>query len=170
MITSANHWLTFARGLQKTATEAGLGPKQRRADEPISLFDALITHSDLRSATRTLFSTGHYADAVRRGFICLDNAVRDKSGVSSKTGDSLMRTAFSANKPLLRLNDFLTDSDRNEQHGYMDLYAGSMRGIRNPRAHEAKVKDDCETALELLTLANHLMRRLDCAVVSESGS
>lgn len=164
-----NTWLSLAKGLQETATELGLVPRSERVKKSVDLFDALVTHTDLRVATRTLFCTGHYADAVRRGFICLDNAVRDKSGVSGRTGDSLMRTVFSANRPILQLNDLLTDSDRNEQQGYMDVYAGSMKGIRNPRAHEAQMTDDCETALELLTLANHLMRKLDSAVVSESG-
>ena len=52
---------------------------------------------------------------------------------------------------------------KDEQRGYMDIFAGSMTGIRNPRAHEHDLADEPEVALELLVLANHLMRKLDAA-------
>ena len=63
-----------------------------------------------------------------------------------------MREAFSANRPRLRLNRMQTTTDQNEQRGYMELFAGAMTAIRNPRAHEDRLHDDPETALELLTL------------------
>ena len=46
-----------------------------------------------------------------------------------------MTTAFSANKPLIRLNMLETDTDRNIQQGFMMIMAGAMIGIRNPTAH-----------------------------------
>ena len=141
-----------------------MGEPSAIGKEGLALFDVLITHGEIRSVARTLFGDGHYADAVKKAFIRIDNAVRDRAGMGEKTGDALMRTAFSVNNPVLRLNELLTESQKSEQQGYMDLYAGSMKGIRNPRAHEAEFKDDPETALELLTLANHLMRKLDAAV------
>ena len=42
----------------------------------------------------------------------------------------------------------------------MDIFAGVMAGIRNPRAHEHELEDEPEVALELIILANHLMRKL----------
>ena len=74
-----------------------------------------------------------------------------------------MRMAFSANSPTLQLNAFQSRSEKDEQQGYMDLYAGSMTGIRNPRAHEHGLTDEPEVALELLVLANHLMRKLQAS-------
>ena len=71
-----------------------------------------------------------------------------------------MRRTFSANKPKLRFSDLKTTSESDEQRGYMELYAGAMTGIRNPRAHEHDLEDDPRVALELLTFANHLMRKL----------
>ena len=49
----------------------------------------------------------------------------------------------------------------------MKIFAGSMTGIRNPRAHQHDLMDDPEVALELLGLANHLMRKLDAATKNE---
>ena len=45
----------------------------------------------------------------------------------------------------------------------MNLFAGAMTAIRNPRAHEHSIQDDPETALELLTIGNHLMDRLEAS-------
>ena len=146
------------------ADEHGVGRLAREVGDRLALFDALVTQGDLRAATRSLFKDGHYAESVRQGFVCLDNAVRTKAA-SDLTGDKLMRWAFSANNPRLKLNRVRSVSEHDEQRGYMELYAGAMTGIRNPRAHEVAIKDDTETTIELLALANHLMRRLDAATL-----
>ena len=52
----------------------------------------------------------------------------------------------------------------------MDIFAGVMAGIRNPRAHEHEIADDAEVALEMLIIANHLMRKLDQATSVTSGN
>ena len=138
--------------------------------ERLRLFDFLVTDGTLRHTCRKLFGNGHYAIAVERAFICLANMVRAKSGLATQDGAALMRTAFSANSPILLLNSFLSKSDRNEQLGYMDLYAGAMTGVRNPRAHEHDMEDDPQMALELLVLANHLIRKLKSATKNGSPS
>ena len=129
----------------------------------VDLFENLVTSEPLRQASGSLFRDGHYARSVEEAYKCLDNAVREKSGLSSQYGDALMRSAFSANNPVLKLNDVQTQSERDEQRGYMDIYAGAMTGIRNPRAHDHQLVDSPEAALEMITLANHLMRKLDAA-------
>jgi len=68
-----------------------------------------------------------------------------------------MQQVFSEKNPVLRLNDLKSDSKKNEQAGYMLIMAGSMRGIRNPRAHEHDLRDEPIAALEMLVWANHLM-------------
>lgn len=139
------------RGVESTVPESG-----RR-------FEELVTDEQLRQVSSTLFRDTHYARAVEEAFKCLNNAVKDKAGVPNQEGAGLMRVAFSARSPILRLNPFQSQTDRDEQQGYMDIFAGSMTGIRNPRAHDHELTDTPEVALELLILANHLMRRLDAA-------
>ena len=100
-------------------------------------------------------------EAVERAFIYVSNKVKWKSGLVDKDGADLMRAAFSANSPALMLNEFKTISHKNEQRGYMDIFAGVMTGIRNPRAHEHDLVDSPDVALELLIIANHLMRKIN---------
>ena len=50
----------------------------------------------------------------------------------------------------------------------MDIFAGVMGGIRNPRAHEHEIVDDPEAALEMLIIANHLMRKLEHSTLAST--
>ena len=129
----------------------------------LDLFDQMVSHKGLRQVCRDLFADGYYDIAVERAYIYVDNMVQAESGLASRHGADLMRAAFSAKSPVLKLNSFQSDSEEDEQRGYMDIFAGSMMGIRNPRAHEHELLNDPEVALELLVLANHLLRKLDSA-------
>ena len=160
-------WLRLAASIQADVNVAGLGLSRTHTDFSIAQsrslvhqFDELVTSQDLTNASRQLFVDGHYANAVENAFKCLNNAVKEKSGLSVD-GDGLMTQAFSANSPILKLNSFQSQSDQNEQRGYMQIFAGVMTGIRNPRAHEHEIVDDPEVALEMLIIANHLMRKLE---------
>ncbi len=130
-------------------------------------FEQLVTHHQLQQTSGLLFRDRHYARAVEEAFKFLNNAVKDKSGLLQQDGAALMRSAFSAHSPVLRLNSFESITDKDEQQGYMDIFAGSMTGVRNPRAHDHALVDESDVALELLVLANHLMRKLDAASIQE---
>ena len=132
------------------------------------LFDQMITHPGLRQVSRKLFSDGYYALAVERAYVYLNNMVQARAGLTTKDGADLMRAAFSANSPVLKLNAFQTESEKAEQRGYMDIFAGSMTGIRNPIAHEHELVDDPVVALEQLVWANHLMRRLESTTKNQT--
>ena len=170
-MASPYSWLEKAREIQAEADLASIGRAapgiERGLKEkltPVMVFDIVVTNQELRSASRELFLDGHYARAVEEAFKCLNNAVKAKSGIFEEDGARLMRKVLSANSPLLRLNSLQTQSERDEQLGYMDLFAGSMTGIRNPRAHEHSLTDEVDVALEMLVFANHLMRKLEIAV------
>lgn len=153
-------------GLSRPATESvsrEIAVSEESADgRLVRLFDELVTLDLIRNASRSLFVTGHYARSVEEAFKSIDNAVRAQSKLRD-FGSSLMKTTFSPNKPKLKLNPMSTDSEVDEQLGYMEIFAGSMTGIRNPRAHQNELEDDPVVALEMLVLANHLGRRLQSA-------
>ena len=141
-----------------------------RAQESSNLFEELVTDNQLRQTSGPLFRDRHYARAVEEAFKYLNNAVKEKSGRTEGDGASLMQAVFSANAPILLLNAFQSKSEKDEQLGYMQIFAGSMTGIRNPRAHDHELVDEPDVALELLVLANHLMRQLNAATKRESDT
>ena len=151
-----------ASRLQSAINKSGMGRPSPKVAIPkledfVGLYDTLVKSETLRDATRKLFLGGHYARAVEEAYKCLNNTVKDKSGLD-KDGQDLMNQVFSTKKPVLKLNKLKTESDVDEQLGYMLIFGGCMTGIRNPRAHEHKKADSPEVALEMLVWANHLMR------------
>lgn len=155
--------------LQQLINETGLGPK--RVDpgiagkvDPLNKFDQLITNPLLHSKSRHFFISGHYSRAVEEAFKCINEQIKTKANLRTRDGDSLAREVFSPKNPILKLQNLnglnLTpQSEDNLQSGYMEIYTGSWKGIRGPRAHES-FEDDPDSSLEMLVLANHLMKML----------
>ena len=165
---AAHRALILTKALDSDVRRVGLrGPEV--LDDDNSTFDEIVDDDELIEASRALFLDGHYASAVLEAFKCMNNYVKKASGVNDRDGAKLMTHAFSVNNPLLALSDLTSLSKRDEQTGYMQIFAGVMTGIRNPRAHEHGFDDDPTTALELLGLANHLMRVARRADLSRAG-
>ena len=78
-------------------------------------------------------------------------------------GAGLMRKAFSPSNPIIRLADVEHKSGHDTQQGYMDIFAGVMTGIRNPKAHdnESITKED---ALRKLIMISLLMYKIDSRI------
>src|SRR5665213_864942 len=129
----------------------------------LSLYDMLILDDGLRTATRKLYRNGHYSESVFAAFKYVNNAVKTKTGLRID-GDNLMRNVFSAKSPVLRVNEGTSVSENDEQQGYMEIFAGVMKGIRNPRGHEDERGDTENKALSMIAIAQHL-----CEVVAESS-
>jgi len=158
---------SLAVGIQADIDALGLARAQLVIKSPafcdfVALYDRLITSEPLRSATKKLYSDGHNARAVEEACKCLNNAVKSKSG-TDLDGVQLMQTVFSEKNPTLKINQLKSKSDRDEQAGYMMIFAGCILGVRNPRAHEHELWDSPDVALELLVLVNHLMRTVEGA-------
>ncbi len=122
-----------------------------------------LIHPHIQKIADARFSSGHYADAVEAALKEVNSRV--KAVVKSTTGEELdgaplMNTAFSPKTPIIILDDLSTESGRNIQLGYMQIFAGAMTGIRNPKAH-ANIKITPERALRFLILAGLLMEKLD---------
>ncbi len=130
----------------------------------VAIYDTLISDGSLRQATRRLFRDGYYAQAVGEAYKVVNNTVKKKANTLDKDGTPMMMAVFDRAKPILRLNAMKSVTDGDEQEGYKFIFAGAMLGIRNPRAHQHDLRDEAATALEMLVMANHLLRVLDGAV------
>jgi len=124
------------------------------------IFDSLKLHSEVVKVSRKLFIDGHYAQAILEAFKRLNNYVKAKAKINDD-GKSLMLKAFSRNSPVLKLNALSNQTDFDEQEGYMHIFAGTMLGIRNPKAHDNIVQKDPYKTLEFLSLASLLFKKVD---------
>jgi len=80
--------------------------------------------------------------------------------VDMEGGAALMKKAFSVHQPVITIDDISTENGRSIQLGYMEIFAGSMTGIRNPKAH-LLIDISRERAIHFLFLASLLMDTLD---------
>jgi len=132
----------------------------KMVESPLLLFDALQFHPRVIKVSESLFKTGNYAQAVSEAFKAINNSVKDATGLTMD-GTPLMERVFNENRPILKVNELLNQSDRNEQAGFKHIFMGCQLGVRNPSAHENVQEEDPLIALEYLSLASLLMRRID---------
>jgi uncharacterized protein (TIGR02391 family) len=121
-------------------------------------FDDL--EADIRRVSEGLFKDGHYGESVSTAFKELNHQVKQeytRRKGAELDGADLMHTAFSPKNPVFVLADQSKESGRNIQQGFMELFAGSMIGIRNPHAHE-NLSLDPDKAKHFLYLASLLMK------------
>jgi uncharacterized protein (TIGR02391 family) len=122
-----------------------------------------LIHKDIQRVSKKKFIDGHYSDAVESAFkevnTRVKKIVRDKTS-QEFDGVDLMNRAFSLGKPIIVLDDLSTDSGKDIQKGYLQIYSGSILGIRNPKAH-ANLTTSKENAIHFLFLASLLMIKID---------
>lgn len=151
---------TIALALARSVPLVGASIPEALPSQSLHPFDVRNIHPKLPPKVRKLFDDGHFAEATSHAFKYLDKQVEKRSGLSD-SGFSLMMDAFDSKKPKIKLTPLKTQSETDEQEGYRFVFAGSMRAIRNPRAHEFSVVDDPDTCLDHLSFVSLLLRRLE---------
>ena len=120
-------------------------------------------HPKITSVAKSRFASTHYADAVESSLkeinSCVKDIVRRKTG-NELDGAPLMRTAFSPKNPIIVLDDLSTESGKNIQQGYMEIFSGAIIGIRNPKAHD-NIHITENRAKHFIYLASLLMYKID---------
>lgn len=129
-----------------------------------------LLHKDIQRVSKNKFIDGYYADSVESAFKEVNTRV--KIIVMQKTGQeldgaSLMQKAFSLDSPIIKLDDLSTESGKNIQKGYLQIFSGSMIGIRNPKAHDNLTISE-KRAIHFLFLASLLMEKIDESIPSVS--
>ena len=129
---------------------------------PIEWFWDFV-HPRIKALAKPRYEAGFFGDAVEACFKEVNDAVKrivhEEHG-RELDGAGLMTTAFSIQNPLIKLSPLNSETDRNIQQGYMQIFAGSMIGIRNPKAH-GNLNPDSSKALHLISLASLLMHKVD---------
>jgi uncharacterized protein (TIGR02391 family) len=122
-----------------------------------------ILHPKATQLAKSRFESGHYADAVEAVFkevnFNLKKLHKERTG-NELDGVALMRKCFSPSDPTLLLGDLSTETGRNMQQGYLDIFAGAMAAIRNPKAH-GNISIEKERAVHFLMLGSLLLQKID---------
>jgi uncharacterized protein (TIGR02391 family) len=117
-----------------------------------------ILHPRIADRVWGSFMRGEYDGAVFQAMKAVEVTVREASGLGDDlVGVKLMRPAFQPeNGPLTDLK-----AEGGERVGRMELFAGAIASYKNPQSHRDVNLDDPLEALEIIFLANHLLRIVD---------
>jgi uncharacterized protein (TIGR02391 family) len=153
--------------LRETVATRTLGEAQERAGR---LYKKLLdrhVHPDVLRFCRAELLEENYFHAVFEATKSVADKIREKSGLTSD-GAKLVDEAFgrATALPLLAFNTLRTEAEQSEHAGLMHLLKGLFGTFRNTTAHAPKIRWVIgeEDALDLLSLASLLHRRLDAAV------
>ncbi|MBI9107083.1 MAG: TIGR02391 family protein [Spirochaetales bacterium] len=120
-------------------------------------------HPRIKNICISRYQSGHYADAVESALKEVNSSVKAivKSAIGEELdGAKLMGRALSVQNPIIKFNDLESESDKNIQQGYLQIFQGAIIGIRNPKAHE-NMTTERNKAIHLLFLASLLMNKID---------
>lgn len=123
-------------------------------------------HPDIKNIVFAKFNSCQYADSVETAFKEINSRLKKicrKLTNQEKDGNALMTFIFSEKTPVLKFEDISVESGLNVQKGYMQIFAGAMTGIRNPKAHENQTISK-EAAIKRLVFASLLMDKIDDAI------
>jgi len=145
-----------------------LDEAEERADKLRNELRRRGVHADVLKFCRAELVRSNYFHAVLEATKSVADKIRNMSGLTDD-GSKLVDLAFglgSTGIPILAFNSLQTDSERNEQSGMMNLMKGMFSAYRNTTAHVPKIYANMPEieAMDLLTIASLLHRRLDNAV------
>jgi uncharacterized protein (TIGR02391 family) len=151
--TGQSDWQILTRRAEKLENEASF------ADFKVArLLPKELLHPKIAEEVWGAFVRGQFDVAAFQAMKGVEVAVRDTAGLGADLiGVKLMRKAFAPEDgPLTDLT-----AETGERQGRMDLFAGAIGSYKNPHSHRDVNLDDPYEAMEIIFLANHLLRIVD---------
>lgn len=146
-----------------------IGEAQERANFLKKKLSERNVHPDVLLFCRAELVQKNYFHAVFEATKSVADKIRTRTGLTTD-GAALVDDAcgISSGMPALAFNMLQTETEKSEHKGLATLTRGMFGTFRNPTAHEPKISwpIGLEDALDLLTIASMLHRRLDAAHVT----
>lgn len=119
-----------------------------------------LLHPIIYKNAYQLFQNGDYRNAVLNSIIAVFDQIREKTGLEDD-GEKLSGKVFSLTNPYLIFSNLDTESGKNDQKGFLQIFQGAYTGIRNPKAHTLEHDLTKEKAAQYMIFASLLARRID---------
>ena len=131
-----------------------------------SLLPREILHSRIADPVWRAFMRGEFDVAAFQAMKAVEVSVRAAAGLGDNLiGVKLMREAFAPETG--PLTD--TNAEGGERVGRMELFAGAIASYKNPHSHRDVDLDNPSEAIEIILLANHLLRIVDARATARTG-
>jgi uncharacterized protein (TIGR02391 family) len=154
--------------LRRTTAAKTVSEAETRAGRLRSELLKRNVHADVLRFCRAELLQENYFHAVLEATKSVSDKLREKSGLTDDAA-TLAERALSlgtTGMPFLAFNSLQYESEKSEQKGLMNLMKGFFGTFRNTTAHAPRISWNMseQDALDLLTMASFLHRRLDSAV------
>lgn len=125
-----------------------------------------ILHASMRDRVWSALIRGEFDTAAFQAMKAVEVAVRTASGLGAEAlGVRLMRQAFAPEGgPLSDMT-----AEPGERVARMELFAGAIGSYKNPHSHRDVAVDDPQEAMEIVLLANHLLRIVDARAAARAA-
>jgi uncharacterized protein (TIGR02391 family) len=129
------------------------------------LFPKQALHHKIADKVWMAFMRGEFDVAVFQAMKAVEVTVREAAELGDNViGVPLMRQAFSPERGCL--TD--PDADGGERVARMELFAGAIGCYKNPHSHKDVDLNDPVEAIEIILMANHLLRIVDSRVKAKA--